>query len=48
VKISGNEPLHVHQKLPERIEDGHVEMREIAFVPGGPGKAVNASRDGYH
>ncbi len=34
--------------LPERIQDGHIEMREIAFVPGGHGEAVNASRGCYH
>ena len=34
--------------LLEGIQDGHVEVREIAFVPRGNGEAVNASRGGYH
>jgi hypothetical protein len=34
--------------LLEGIEDSHVEVREIAFVPRGHGEAVNASRGGYH
>jgi hypothetical protein len=36
------------RSVPEGIQDGHVEMREIAFVPSGHGEAVNASSGGYH
>jgi hypothetical protein len=38
----------LRRSVPEGIQDGHVEMREIAFVPSGHGEAVNASRGGYH
>lgn len=36
------------RSVPEGIQDGHVEMREIAFVPSGHGEAVNASCGGDH
>jgi hypothetical protein len=53
------DPGHVHQRdhasaralrrsVPEGIQDAHVEMCEIAFVPSGHGESVNASCGGYH
>jgi hypothetical protein len=38
----------LRRSVREGIQDGHVEMREIAFVPSGHGEAVNASRGGHH
>jgi hypothetical protein len=32
----------------EGIQDGHVEVREITFVPSGHGEAMNARRGGHH
>jgi hypothetical protein len=34
--------------LLEGIQDGHVEVREITFVPSGHGETMNASRGGHH
>jgi hypothetical protein len=34
--------------LLEGIQDGHIEVREITFVPSGHGEAMNASRGGHH
>ena len=34
--------------LLEGIQDGHVEVREITFVPSGHGEAMNARRGAYH
>ncbi len=54
------DPDHIHQpmrgrlaralrcSLLEGIQDGHVEVREITFVPSGHGEAVNASCGGHH
>jgi len=38
----------LRRSLLERIQDGHVEVREITFVPSGHGEAMNASRGGHH
>src|ERR1700730_14514282 len=38
----------LRRSVPERVQDGHVEMCEIAFVPSGHGEAVNASRGSHH
>jgi len=32
----------------EGIQDGHVEVREITFVPSGHGEAMNARRGSHH
>ena len=32
----------------EGIQDGHVEVREITFVPSGHREAMNARRGGHH
>ena len=38
----------LRRSLLERIQDGHVEVREMTFVPSGHGEAMNASRGGHH
>ncbi len=38
----------LRRSLLKGIQDGHVEVREITFVPSGHGEAMNASRGGHH
>jgi len=38
----------LQHSLFEGIQDGHVEVREITFVPSGHGEAMNARRGGHH
>lgn len=38
----------LQHSLFEGIQDGHVEVREITFVPSGHGKAMNPRRGGHH
>jgi hypothetical protein len=38
----------LRHSLFEGIQDGHIEVREITFVPSGHGEAMNASRGGHH
>jgi hypothetical protein len=47
-QCEGSPARALRRSIPEGIQDGHVEMREIAFVPSGHGEAVNASCGGYH
>src|SRR4029077_20308879 len=35
----------LRHSLFEGIQDGHIEVREITFVPSGHGEAMNASRN---
>jgi hypothetical protein len=36
----------LRHSLFEGIQDGHIEVREISFIPSGHGEAMNASRGG--
>ena len=38
----------LQHSLFEGIQDGHVEVREITFVPSGHSEAMNARRGGHH
>jgi hypothetical protein len=38
----------LRHSLFEGIQDGHIEVREITFVPRDQGEAMNASRGGHH
>src|SRR5882762_9472517 len=38
----------LQHSLFEGIQDGHLEVREIMFVPSGHGEAMNARRGGHH
>jgi hypothetical protein len=38
----------LQHSLFEGIQDGHVEVRKITFVPSGHGEAMNSRRGGHH
>jgi hypothetical protein len=47
-KLADASAQALRRSLLEGIQDGHVEVREISFVPSGHSEAVNASRGGHH
>ena len=48
LKLAGCFGKALQHSLFEGIQDGHIEVREITFVPSGHGEAMNARRGGHH